>query len=209
MTAMMDRTGVARSLEQIAAYLELKGENPFRVRAFTGAAKTVLGFPANSTSNCRWHPRAREGDRTHPPDHRGVVGSGRSELLEQLREDVPAGLVEMLGIPGLGVAKIRLIHDVLGIETIPELEAAAGDGRLAHLPRFGARTAEKVLKGVAFLRAASAWRLSHHAADEAEALRAGCRDCRMYSRCTSPGTSGGATRSSTVGNGAGCRCSAC
>ena len=45
MAAMMDRTGGARSLEQIASYLELKGENPFRVRAFTGAARTILGFP--------------------------------------------------------------------------------------------------------------------------------------------------------------------
>lgn len=175
MPAMMDRTGVARSLEQIASYLELNGENPFRVRAFNGAAKTILGFPAELDVALA-DGSLGQAKGVGPAIHQIVselVGTGRSELLEQLRESVPAGLVEMLGIPGLGVAKIRLIHDVLGVESIPELEAAAVDGRLAHLPRFGARTAEKILKGIAFLRQASAWRLSHHAGDEAEALRDG------------------------------------
>ncbi len=175
MAAMMDRTGVARSLEQIASYLELKGENPFRVRAFTGAARTILGFPGELDEAITDGSLARA-KGVGPAILQIVtelVSTGRSELLEQLREDVPAGLVEMLGIPGLGVAKIRLIHDVLGIDTIPELETAAGDGRLANLPRFGARTAAKILKGISFLRQASEWRLSHHARDEAEALRAG------------------------------------
>jgi DNA polymerase (family 10) len=78
----------------------------------------------------------------------------------------------MLEISGLGVAKIRQIHDVLGIDSLPELEAAAHDGRLAKLPRFGARTSENILKSIAFLRQATSSRLMHHAADEAESLRA-------------------------------------
>ena len=69
------------------------------------------------------------------------------------------------------MAKIRQIHEVLGIDSLPELEAAAHDGRLAKLPRFGPRTSENILKAIAFLRQASAFRLSHHAADEAEGLR--------------------------------------
>jgi DNA polymerase (family 10) len=93
-------------------------------------------------------------------------------MLEELREQIPAGLVEMLEISGLGVAKIRQIHEVLGIDSLPELEAAAHDGRLAKLPRFGPRTSENILKAIAFLRQATAFRLSHHAADEAEGLRA-------------------------------------
>ncbi|MDQ3224548.1 MAG: PHP domain-containing protein, partial [Gemmatimonadota bacterium] len=72
----------------------------------------------------------------------------------------------------LGVAKIRQIHEVLGIDSLPELEAAARDGRLAKLPRFGPRTSENILKAIAFLRQASAFRLLHHATDEAEGLRA-------------------------------------
>src|SRR4029453_7629289 len=101
-----------------------------------------------------------------------LVTMGRATALEELREQVPPGLVEMLQISGLGVAKIRQIHDALDIDSLPELEAAARDGRLAKLPRFGAKTAENILKGIAFLRQASEFKLSHHAAEEAETLRA-------------------------------------
>lgn len=168
----MDRTGVARALEQIASYMELKGENSFRVRAFTAAAKTVQGVPGDLATALADGALA-EAKGIGPAllqIIRELVTTGRCATLEQLREEVPPGLVEMLAISGLGVAKIRQIHDALGIETLPELEAAARDGRLAALPRFGARTAENILKGIAFLRQASQWRLSHHARDEAEAL---------------------------------------
>ena len=170
---MMDRTGVARSLEQIAAYLDFKGENPFRVRAFTAAAKSVIGFAGELSAGIADGTLART---------KGIgpailqiitelVNTGHSDLLEELRTDVPPGLVDMLGIPGLGVAKIRQIQETLGVETLPDLEVAARDGRLAALPRFGQRTAERILKGIAFLRTASGWRLSHHAAQEAESFR--------------------------------------
>jgi DNA polymerase (family 10) len=171
--AMMDRTGVARSLEQIAAYLDFKGENPFRVRAFTAAARSVLGFPGDLEAGIADGTLAQT---------KGIgsailqiitefVTTGRAALLDELRAQVPSGLVDMLAIPGLGVAKIRQIQATLGIETLPDLEAAARDGRLAALPRFGERTAAKVLQGIAFLRQASEWRLSHHAVQEAEAFR--------------------------------------
>ena len=169
----MDRTGVAPALEQIASYLELQGENAFRVRAFTAAAKTVQGFPGDLASALVDGSLA-EAKGIGPAILQVVtelVSTGQCTMLEQLRTEVPAGLVEMLGISGLGVAKIRQIRDALGIESLPELEVAARDGRLAALPRFGARTAENILKGIAFLRQASEWRLSHHAHDEATALR--------------------------------------
>lgn len=171
--AMMDRTGVARSLEQIAAYLEFKGENPFRVRAFTAAARSVLGLSGELEAGIADGSLA-ETKGIGPAILQIVtelVTTGRAELLEELRAAVPPGLVDMLAIPGLGVAKIRQIQETLGIETLPDLEDAARDGRLAVLPRFGQRTAEKILKGIAFLRQASQWRLSHHAAQEADALR--------------------------------------
>jgi DNA polymerase (family 10) len=171
--ARMDRTGVARSLEQIASYLDFKGENPFRVRAFTAAARSILGFPGDLEAAIADGSLAQV--KGIGPAIlqivKELVTTGRAGILEQLRDDVPAGLVDMLGIPGLGVAKIRQIHETLGIETLPDLETAARDGRLAALPRFGTRTAEKILTGIAFLRQASQWRLSHHAAQEAESFR--------------------------------------
>lgn len=169
-----DGKGVAQVLEQIAAFLELQGENPFRVRAFRSAAKAVgaLSSPvAEAIADGSLAATKGVGPATLAIVQE-VVNSGRSSLLEELREQVPAGLVEMLQISGLGVAKIRQIHETLAIDSLPELEAAARDGRLARLPRFGQKTADNILKGIAFLRQSSGFRLAHHAADEAEALRA-------------------------------------
>jgi len=136
----MDKVAVRSVLEHIAAFLELKGESAARVRASQDAAR------------------------------RELETTGRSTTLDELREHVPPGLVEMLGISGLGVAKVRQIHERLHIDTLAELEDAAADGRLAALPRFGRKTAENVRKGIAALRQASALRLLHHALDEAQGI---------------------------------------
>jgi DNA polymerase (family 10) len=172
--SFMDKKAVAQVLEQIAAFLELKGENPFRIRAFRTAARAVAGFPADLRDGMEDGSLA--GTKGVGPATLQIVSeivtTGRASLLEELREQIPPGLVEMLSISGLGVAKIRQIHEVLDIDSVPELEAAALDGRLARLPRFGPKTSENILKGIAFMRQASAYRLLHHAADEAEGLRA-------------------------------------
>jgi DNA polymerase (family X) len=170
----VDKKSAAQVLEQIASFLELKGENPFRIRAFRTASKTIAGVPGELA------PALADGTIAAT---KGIgpatlqillelVTTGRASLLEDLRDQVPPGLVDMLQIPGLGVTKIRQIHETLRIDSVAELEEAAVDGSLAKLPRFGQKTAENILKGIRFLRQASAWRLSHHAAEEAEALRA-------------------------------------
>ena len=169
----MDKKAVADVLEQIAAFLELRGENPFRIRAFRTAARAIgsyggdlrQGIEDGSLAAAKGVGPATLQIATE------LINTGRAEMLEELREQIPPGLVEMLAISGLGVAKIRQIHDVLGIESLPDLEAAATDGRLAKLPRFGRKTSENILKSIAFLRQATAFRLSHHAAEEAEGLR--------------------------------------
>jgi len=170
----MDKKAVASVLEQIAAFLELKGENPFRIRAFRTAARALVGFSGDLRQSLEDGSLAST--RGIGPATLQIVTelvrTGRATILEELREQIPPGLVEMLEISGLGVAKIRQIHEVLGIDSLPELEAAAQDGRLAKLPRFGARTSENILKAIAFLRQATSFRLMHHAADEAESLRA-------------------------------------
>jgi DNA polymerase (family X) len=169
----MDKKAVEHVLEQIAAFMELKGENPFRIRAFRTAARSVGSLPADLRDAIDDGTLA--GTKGIGPATLQIVtelvNTGRATMLEELREQVPPGLVEMLEISGLGIAKIRQIHDTLGIDSLPDLEAAAQDGRLAKLPRFGQKTAENILKGIAFLRQASAFRLSHHAAEEAEGLR--------------------------------------
>ena len=169
----VDKKAVADVLEQIAAFLELRGENPFRIRAFRTAARAIGSFPGDLRQGLEDGSLASAkgvGPATLQIAAE-LINTGRAGLLEELREQIPPGLVEMLAISGLGVAKIRQIHDVLGIDSLPDLEAAALDGRLARLPRFGQKTSENILKSIAFLRQASTYRLSHHAAEEAEGLR--------------------------------------
>ena len=169
----MDKKAVADVLEQVAAFLELRGENPFRIRAFRTAARAIGGYNGDLRQGLEDGSIAAAkgvGPATLQIATE-LINTGRAGILEELREQIPPGLVEMLAISGLGVAKIRQIHDVLGIESLPDLEAAARDGRLAKLPRFGRKTSENILKSIAFLRQANAFRLSHHAAEEAEGLR--------------------------------------
>ncbi|HEX2450104.1 MAG TPA: DNA polymerase/3'-5' exonuclease PolX [Gemmatimonadales bacterium] len=169
----MDKKAAAQVLDQIASFLELRGENPFRIRAFRAASRAVGGLPGDLQTALEDGSLA--GTKGIGPATLQIVTelatTGRASLLEELREQIPPGLVEMLAISGLGIARIRQIHEVLDIDSLPELEAAALDGRLAKLPRFGQKTSENILRGIAYLRQASTFRLSHHAAEEAEALR--------------------------------------
>ncbi len=172
----MDPRTVAHALNQIGDFLELHGANRFKSAAYRNAARAVLDIQTDDLG-----PLVRSGELASlhgigPATHAAIaelVETGESSLLEQLREDTPEGLVEMLRVPGLGTSKIRVIHEGLGVETVHELEEAARDGRLAKLPRFGARTAEKILRGIAQLRESSAYVLYPHALAEARRLLAG------------------------------------
>jgi DNA polymerase (family 10) len=168
----MDKADVARVLGQIAALLELNGENPFRVRAYQAAARTIAAFPGDLKA--AYESGGLGIAKGIGPATLEIVEellrTGRSRVLDDLQDQVPPGLSDMLRISGLGIAKVRQIHETLHVETLAELEAAARDGSLERLPRFGKKTAEKILKGIAFVRQAGGQRLAHHARGEAEAL---------------------------------------
>ncbi len=169
----MDCHAAAHALTQIATLLELHGEDRFTVRAMQTAARAAASrgdaaldvvlatdkFAAETLT-----PAAIE-------VLRDLAESNGSAMLERLQEETPEGLLEMLRVPGLGPARIRQIHEGLHVESLQELEQAARDGRLAGLPRFGDRTASKILKGIADLRATGAFVLWQHARAEAERLR--------------------------------------
>jgi DNA polymerase (family X) len=171
----MDSRTAANVLSQIAAYLELKGENSFKRRAYAGAAQGLLALGADDLG-----PLYRSGElgrvRGLGPATlavvRDLIETGESRYLEQLRESMPEGLLEMLDVPGLSPLKIHQIHEGLGIETLEELEAAAKDGRLATLPKFGPKTVAKLLRGIAAAREHGTLRLYHHAYIEAQRLLA-------------------------------------
>jgi DNA polymerase (family 10) len=169
----MDKQAVRQVFEQIAASLALKGDNPFRIRAFENAARVIAEYEGDLGEAVRSGALARvEGiGKGSLEIARELTVTGRSSFLDELREQVPPGLVDMLHISGLGVAKVRLIHEALHVDSLGDLEEAAADGRLAALPHFGAKTAENIRKGIAYLRRSSEFRLFHHALAEALGLR--------------------------------------
>jgi len=174
----MDPRTAAAALTRIAELLELRGDNPFKTRAYHNAARALSALDADDLA-----PLLHDGSLEAVPGLgpgtlavvRDLVMTGESRLLSELSAEVPAGLTGMLRVPGLGTAKIRQLHDTLGVDSLDALAAAADDGRLAALKGFGPKTAEKVAKGVAFVRATGDRTLFPRAATEAARLLADVR----------------------------------
>jgi DNA polymerase (family X) len=174
----MDSRTAAHVLSEIAALLDLHAANRFKARAYRTAGKAILGLDSDDLS-----PLYRSGELAAVPGigpaTLGVIGdlieNGESRYLEQLRVNVPDGVLELMRVPGLGAAKIQQIFEELGVSTIDELEAAARDGRLATVKGFGQKTAEKLLTSIAFARRTSAHVLLPRAVTEAGRLIASVR----------------------------------
>src|SRR6476646_8063668 len=151
----MDSRTAAHVLSEIAALLERRAENRFKSRAYRGAAKAVLTLDADDLT-----PLLRSGElarvRGIGPATLGVltglVETGESRYLEQLRLDLPDGILDLMRVPGLGPEKIERLHETLGIASLDDLEAAARDGRLATVKGIGPKTAEKMPEAIAIAR---------------------------------------------------------
>ena len=171
---MLDPQIAAYRLNEIAALLEVRGENPFKSRAFTQAARTLSELDEADIA-----PMVRSKELAKLPGIGAttlavladLVETGDSSYLETLRETTPEGLVDMMRIPGLGPTRIHRIHEGLKVESVAELEAAARDGRLAKLSGFGIKTADKILKGIATMQEKSGQLMHGAAATEAARLQ--------------------------------------
>lgn len=170
----MDSRAASHLLHEIVALLELQGEDPAVPAPFADAARSLAADEARPLTELLKRDRRR-----FAPEVVEVLeqfrDNGDADLLDRLRESTPEGLFEMMRVPGLGPSRIRRIHEGLGIDTLQELEEAARDGRLAELPRFGARTAEQVLRGIAWLKESGAQILLPHGRAEAERILAALR----------------------------------
>ena len=170
----MDPQVAAHRLTEIALLLEVRGENPFKTRAFAHAARTIGELEQDDIS-----PMVRSKEIAKLPGIGSttlavladLVETGDSSYLDALRETTPKGLIEMMRVPGLGPTRIHRIHEALGISTVEELEDAARDGRLAKISGFGPKTADKILKGIITFRQTAGQVLHTVARPEAKRLQ--------------------------------------
>lgn len=151
----MDSRSAAHVLSQIGDLLQVKGELKFKARAYKGAARSLIALDTDDLA-----PLLKSGELADTPGIgpatlsvvRELIETGESSYLNQLREGMPEGYLDLLRVPGLNTAKVQLIHDELGVNTLEDLERVAQNGQLAALPKFGQKTAEKVLRGIEILR---------------------------------------------------------
>src|SRR2546430_7527247 len=171
----MDKREISRIFEEIGLLLEMKGESPFKSRAYYNAARTIEML-TEDISELVASGRIRE--------VRGIgealagqlaelVGTGRLGYYEELKRSVPEGPLEMTAVPGLGPKKIAAVWNQLGITTVGELEYACIENRLVGLPGFGQKTQGKIRQGIQQLKRLRGFHLYATVIGEAERLVGG------------------------------------
>jgi DNA polymerase (family 10) len=144
------RESLVNTLEEIALLLELKGENPFKTRAYRNGAEVVQNFDGNIVE------RAAEndlkgikgiGDALQQKLHE-LASTGKLEYFENLRAEFPLTLFELFELQGLGPKKIKALYDKLGISSIAQLKEACQGAEIANLSGFGSKTVEKILSAI-------------------------------------------------------------
>jgi len=150
----MDKNQVATVLDEVGTLLELKeGSNPFEVRAYQNAARSVSALDGDIEQ------LVHEGKLKGVPGLGStiikrieeLVDAGHMALYDELVADTPPIKLEMMRIQGVGPKKINVIYNTLHVNSIAELEQACKDDRVARLPGFGKKTQDKILQGIAFL----------------------------------------------------------
>jgi DNA polymerase (family X) len=187
----MKRTDIAAALERIGLLLELKGENPFKTRAYQAGARIVTDMDDETLDGL-----IREGKLQTV---KGVgealsqkIGelrtTGRLAFLEKLEASVPPGLVRMLEVPGLGPKRIRALHEKLGIDDLPALAKACEAGAIAELAGFGEKSQAQILSGIRNREAYGRRHLGWEAAKVSETVLAGLRALPGVVRCEAAGS---------------------
>jgi DNA polymerase (family X) len=149
----MEAAKIAQIVDEMGTLLELRGENPFRVRAYHSAAQALVNLHGDlsemiADGSLKEVPGI--GDTMHAKIVQ-LATTGQLPAYDELRRSTPPGLVALLRIPGLGPKKIKALHDTLKIESLADLRAAGDAGQIAKLKGFGAKTEAKILEGIAFV----------------------------------------------------------
>ncbi|MEO7597723.1 MAG: DNA polymerase/3'-5' exonuclease PolX [Opitutus sp.] len=187
----MTKNEIADVLTEIGLLLELKGENPFKVRAYQAGARVLESLEEAELSRLIatnelltvkgiGDALAKKVTELHQ--------TGKLEFLEKLKASVEPGLVELLDIPSLGPKKIKLLFDQLGVNSIATLTAACLEGRVAELAGFGAKTQEKILAGIKNREAYGRRHLWWEAFAVAQLIVAGLRGLPQVQRAEAAGS---------------------
>lgn len=149
----MDKKEIAQIFEEMALFLELKGENPFRIRAYKNAAHTLLGIEK------RLEELVEEGTLT---EYEGIgahmaekitelVQTGRLAAYEKLKKKTPPALLKLMEVPGLGAKKIKKITQKFKVASVAELKKLCEQGKIAKIAGFGKKTEENILNAITHL----------------------------------------------------------
>jgi len=174
----MTKNEIADVLEDIATLLELKDENPFKVRAYRAGARALEGIEESELGQLIADEKLRSvkgiGDALVQKITE-LHTTGRLEFYESLKASIEPGLVELLQVPGVGPKKIKALHTQLKVNGIATLAQACRDGKVAALAGFGEKTQQKILEGIANRDAYGRRHLWWDAFEVAEPILAGLR----------------------------------
>lgn len=155
----MDNSTIANVFDELAELLEFKGENPFRIRAYTQGARAIRELD-ESVADIVADPERKLSDlpgigKTLAEKTETLLNTGKLPKLEQLREEVPDILMQMARIPGLGAKKAARLHKELDIDSLADLRTACESGDVAGLKGFGKKTAQSILDGLSIAEQAA------------------------------------------------------
>ena len=146
----MDKKDIIEVLERIGTMLEIKGENPFKIRAYFSGARTLQTMEEDLGEVIG---EGRLGEipgigKALTEKVETLYTTGELEFYDKLVASVPSGLMDLLEVPGLGGKKIKALHEHLDVDSIDSLTKACKEGKVAELKGFGAKTQEKILSGI-------------------------------------------------------------
>lgn len=153
----MTNREVARILGRIADILQIKDENPFKVKAYRNAADAVYHLNED-IKVMHQNGRLREIPGVGKSVQAGIeelMEKGTMEYYERLLQEVPAGVLDMLTLPGVGHKTIKIIYEQLGITSLGDLEKAALEQKIRKLPGLGAKSEYNIIKGLEMLKSTS------------------------------------------------------
>src|SRR6266568_420929 len=171
----MTKSEIAGILEQIAALLELKGGNPFKIRAYTNAARAIETFGGNIPDLQDEEAVAKIPGigKSIALKIKELAATGSLKYLEDLRAEFPEAILELFSISGLGAKKIKALYERLRVSSIGQLRQACEGGRVAELPGFGETTQAKICKAIEERTRHAGYFQFGQIAHEAETLRTG------------------------------------